>query len=84
MHINIGLFGISLYTFRIMGYSIMDHLCSIYWDCSYWCLYNIKLIYFLGVLGHECGHGAFSENQILNDVLGFILHELLLVPYFSW
>jgi len=35
-------------------------------------------------LGHECGHGAFSESQTFNDVVGFILHQALLVPYFAW
>jgi len=35
-------------------------------------------------LGHECGHGAFSEKQWANDLLGFVLHTTLLVPYFSW
>jgi len=38
----------------------------------------------LWVLGHECGHKAFSNNDLLNDGLGFILHTPLLVPYFSW
>ncbi|KAH6892813.1 delta 12 fatty acid epoxygenase [Coprinopsis sp. MPI-PUGE-AT-0042] len=28
------------------------------------------------VIGHECGHGAFSDYKIVNDVVGF--------PYFSW
>mmetsp|Transcript_25865 Transcript_25865/g.22791 ORF Transcript_25865/g.22791 Transcript_25865/m.22791 type:complete len:369 (-) Transcript_25865:91-1197(-) len=36
------------------------------------------------VLGHECGHGAFSESKLLNDALGFVLHTVCLVPYFSW
>ncbi|KAG6913297.1 hypothetical protein DXG01_008117, partial [Tephrocybe rancida] len=36
------------------------------------------------VIGHECGHGAFSDYKILNDVLGFITHTLLWTPYFSW
>ncbi len=36
------------------------------------------------VLGHECGHGAFGDNWIQNDALGFILHSFLLVPYFPW
>lgn len=36
------------------------------------------------VLGHECGHKAFSDNDLLNDLLGYILHTPLLVPYFSW
>ena len=38
----------------------------------------------LWVLGHECGHGAFGDNWFQNDVVGFLLHSLLLVPYFSW
>eukprot|EP00667_Euglena_gracilis_P005651 EG_transcript_5684 len=36
------------------------------------------------VIGHECGHNAFSENQFLQDTVGYIIHSLLLVPYFSW
>lgn len=36
------------------------------------------------VLGHECGHGAFSTSRLANDVVGFILHSSLLTPYFSW
>jgi len=38
----------------------------------------------LWVLGHECGHGAFSESQTKNDILGFLLHTINMVPYFSW
>mmetsp|Transcript_37652 Transcript_37652/g.69464 ORF Transcript_37652/g.69464 Transcript_37652/m.69464 type:complete len:395 (-) Transcript_37652:325-1509(-) len=36
------------------------------------------------VIAHEAGHGAFSPSQTLNDVVGFVLHTMLLVPYFSW
>ena len=36
------------------------------------------------VLAHECGHGAFSNNRTLETVIGYLLHSLLLVPYFSW
>jgi fatty acid desaturase len=38
----------------------------------------------LWVIAHECGHGAFSSSQLLNDVVGYILHTALLVPYFAW
>jgi fatty acid desaturase len=36
------------------------------------------------VLGHECGHSAFSSSNLLNDSLGWFLHSALLTPYFSW
>ena len=36
------------------------------------------------VVAHECGHGAFSDNRLLQDTVGYILHTALLVPYFSW
>ena len=36
------------------------------------------------VIAHECGHGAFSKNKKLETFVGYLLHSLLLVPYFSW
>jgi omega-6 fatty acid desaturase (delta-12 desaturase) len=36
------------------------------------------------VAAHECGHGAFCETAWLQDLIGFLLHSSLLVPYFSW
>ena len=38
------------------------------------------------VVAHECGHGAFSppEEKRVQDVVGYVLHSALLVPYFSW
>ncbi len=38
----------------------------------------------LWVLAHECGHGAFSDNRRLQTTVGYVLHSILLVPYFSW
>ncbi|CAH2352977.1 putative oleate hydroxylase Fah12p [[Candida] railenensis] len=38
----------------------------------------------LWILAHECGHGAFSDYQNVNDVVGWVLHSYLIVPYFSW
>jgi len=38
----------------------------------------------LWVIAHECGHGAFSPNLIVNDVVGCLLHTMLFVPYWSW
>ena len=36
------------------------------------------------VIAHECGHNAFSDNRLTQDTIGYALHSLLLVPYFSW
>jgi len=36
------------------------------------------------VIGHECGHGAFSDNKYVCDVIGFVTHTFLWTPYFSW
>jgi len=36
------------------------------------------------VVAHECGHGAFSDNKFIQDLVGYVLHSALLVPYFSW
>ncbi|THY16843.1 hypothetical protein D6D00_08728 [Aureobasidium pullulans] len=36
------------------------------------------------ILAHECGHGAFSERKLVNNLVGLFLHSFLLVPYHSW
>jgi omega-6 fatty acid desaturase (delta-12 desaturase) len=36
------------------------------------------------VIAHECGHRAFHPNPRVEAMVGFALHSLLLVPYFSW
>ena len=36
------------------------------------------------VIAHECGHHAFHPNRRVEAVVGFVLHSLLLVPYFAW
>ncbi|GLJ15150.1 hypothetical protein SUGI_0247830 [Cryptomeria japonica] len=36
------------------------------------------------VIEHECGHHAFSDYSWVDDIVGFVLHSWLFVPYFSW
>jgi len=38
----------------------------------------------LWVIGHECGHGGFTDSRMVNDTVGFVVHSALLAPYFSW
>ncbi|CAO2817065.1 unnamed protein product [Amaranthus hypochondriacus] len=52
-----------------------------------WPLYWIAqgtMFWALFVLGHDCGHGSFSNNHKLNSVVGHLLHSSILVPYHGW
>lgn len=52
-----------------------------------WGLYTVLQGLFgtgIWVIAHECGHGAFSDSRLVNDITGWVLHSSLLVPYFSW
>ncbi|XWS74012.1 hypothetical protein CRYUN_Cryun02cG0178900 [Craigia yunnanensis] len=53
----------------------------------FWPIYWVAqgtMFWALFVLGHDCGHGSFSGNPILNSVVGHILHSSILVPYHGW
>ncbi|NP_001296286.1 omega-3 fatty acid desaturase, endoplasmic reticulum-like isoform X1 [Gossypium raimondii] len=53
----------------------------------FWPVYWVAqgtMFWALFVLGHDCGHGSFSDNPILNNVMGHILHSTILVPYHGW
>lgn len=57
-------------------------LCIIAWPI-YW-VFQGCISTGVWVIAHECGHHAFSDYQLVDDMLGFILHSALYVPYFSW
>ncbi|KAK7305406.1 hypothetical protein VNO77_43312 [Canavalia gladiata] len=53
----------------------------------FWPLYwpaQGTMFWALFVLGHDCGHGSFSNSLKLNSVVGHILHSSILVPYNGW
>lgn len=56
---------------QLVGYSI------------YWFVQG-SVLFGVWVIGHECGHSAFSEYDMVNDTVGLILHSALLTPYHSW
>ncbi|XP_076890938.1 sn-2 acyl-lipid omega-3 desaturase (ferredoxin), chloroplastic-like [Bidens hawaiensis] len=56
-------------------------------SCLLWPLYwaaQGTMFWALFVLGHDCGHGSFSNNPKLNSVVGHLLHSSILVPYHGW
>ncbi|HXV86872.1 MAG TPA: fatty acid desaturase, partial [Gemmatimonadales bacterium] len=38
----------------------------------------------LFIIQHDCGHGAFFRSQTANDLVGFVLGVLTLMPYGYW
>ncbi|GJX26584.1 delta(12) fatty acid desaturase-like protein [Tanacetum coccineum] len=49
----------------------------------YW-LAQGSMLFGFWVLGHECGHHAFSEYQWVDDAVGFFIHSVTMTPYFSF
>ncbi|TFY70490.1 hypothetical protein EVG20_g2522 [Dentipellis fragilis] len=65
-----------------LGRHVAEALRWLSWALYWW----FQGLVFTGiwVIGHECGHGAFSESKIVCDIFGYVLHTLLWTPYFSW
>lgn len=81
-----------LHDFAIIGAlfwaaTYIDQVPNVYLRILLWPLYWIvQGIVGTGVwvIGHECGHQAFSPSKAINNGVGYVLHTLLLVPYYSW
>ncbi|XP_022891947.1 acyl-lipid omega-3 desaturase (cytochrome b5), endoplasmic reticulum-like [Olea europaea var. sylvestris] len=66
--------------YRLPGHHLQKKLdfCPVYWFAQgtiFWAIF---------VIGHDCGHGSFSENLNLNNIVGHILHSSILVTYHGW
>ncbi|XP_062182497.1 fatty acid desaturase DES3-like [Phragmites australis] len=49
----------------------------------YWAAQGI-MFWALFALGHDCGHGSFSDSGLLNSVVGHLLFSFVLIPYNGW
>lgn len=62
----------------VAGYADSWRLWPVYW------LVQGTMFWAVFVLGHDCGHGSFSDSKRLNNVVGHFLHSFILVPYHGW
>ncbi|NP_001311727.1 omega-3 fatty acid desaturase, endoplasmic reticulum [Nicotiana tabacum] len=70
-----------IFVATLIGIAI--HLDSWLFYPLYWAIQG-TMFWAIFVLGHDCGHGSFSDSQLLNNVVGHILHSAILVPYHGW
>jgi omega-6 fatty acid desaturase (delta-12 desaturase) len=71
----------------VLAFTTIPTLDSALYRWTAWMVYGyIQGLIFTGIwiLAHECGHYALFRNKSTSDILGFALHSLVLVPYFSW
>ncbi|KAJ0084390.1 hypothetical protein Patl1_31091 [Pistacia atlantica] len=82
-------------TWRSLSYVLRDvlviftliaastHLNNWFFWPLYWTAQG-TMFWAIFVLGHDCGHGSFSDNSKLNSLVGHVLHSSILVPYHGW
>ncbi|XP_047321690.1 omega-3 fatty acid desaturase, endoplasmic reticulum-like [Impatiens glandulifera] len=76
------------YVFRDIIVVVALASLAIYLDnWAFWPIYWVAqgtMFWAFFVLGHDCGHGSFSDSALLNSVVGHVLHSFILVPYHGW
>lgn len=85
-YLSVSVVGTAICTyFGVSALSVLDPANIL--TLPFWLAYSVitgTVAMGLWVLAHECGHGAFSKDKKLQDAVGFVLHSLFLVPYYSW
>jgi omega-3 fatty acid desaturase (delta-15 desaturase) len=64
-------------------YVIAHYLDSWYFFPLFWIAQG-TMFWALFVVGHDCGHGSFSKQKWLNNLVGHLCHIPILVPYHGW
>ena len=71
----------------LLAYGVGTQIPLQLWAAPLWLIYGVvtgTVAMGCWVIAHECGHHAFHPNRRLESGIGFALHSLLLVPYYSW
>jgi fatty acid desaturase len=71
----------------LLAYGVGTQIALVPGAAPLWILYGVITGTVAGgcwVIAHECGHHAFHPNRRVEALVGFVLHSLLLVPYFTW
>ena len=64
-------------------FTVNEYLTNWYEYLLYWNIYGF-IAWCIFVIGHDCGHGSFSNYPIINNILGTIAHTIIFVPYYPW
>lgn len=64
-------------------YALAAYLDSWYFYPIFWFAQG-TMFWALFVVGHDCGHGSFSQSKWLNNLIGHLSHTPILVPYHGW
>ena len=55
-----------------------------WWFWPVFWLMQGTMFWALFVVGHDCGHGSFSRQKWLNNLIGHLAHTPILVPFHGW
>lgn len=68
----------------IILYSIKNYMFENLFLYFIWSNFLGLMLFSLFVIGHDCSHGTFSKNIIINNIIGHLCHGFILVPFWPW